>query len=376
MYLELLVTAVLAAHLLAMNVASAGPLVAAALWPRDCAAADAKGALSTQLTSASLAALIVGIILGGALLVVPSPGVRAALARFPASLYWFAGTELLFSAICMSLLLALQRRKVVGPRGAWALAFMTSLNLLYHFPPLMAVFGELAANPAWAPAGQIDHAAMLRLWARPEILALWAHFTLAAIATAAVYALWILHRRPAPPLTASQNDAGPDRRSRRLATAALAATLLQIPVGVWLVVVSADSVRSSILGGSLAPSFLFLSGMVATFVLLQSLVQLACGDQTLAATRRAAWLLVAIVVLMTGTLRTSRLRADHRTAGGAAVRGGGAGQGGRYFSSAAASACFAFSLSASSTCFSSSVKSFFAASKSPPGSSPLAIISP
>ena len=177
---ELLFTAALAAHLLAVNVASAGPLIAAAVWRQGRGGLDERTWLSTRLTQRSLAALVVGSLLGGLLLAVPNPGVTAALARFPKSLYWYAGAELVFSAFCLALLWALQRKNRVGRWGAWILAVLSSSNLLYHFPPLMAVFGELVADPAWAPGGLIDHAAMLRLWARPEILALWAHFTLAA----------------------------------------------------------------------------------------------------------------------------------------------------------------------------------------------------
>jgi hypothetical protein len=109
-----------------------------------------------------------------------------------------------------------------------------------------------------------------------------------------------------------------------LAAAALIPTLLQIPVGVWLVVVSDDATRSSILGGSLPASVLFLGGLLASLVLLQTLVNLALGDQTPAATRRAAWLLVAIVLLMTGTLRVSRLHADGAAVVSAAGEGGAA----------------------------------------------------
>ena len=373
MYLELLITVALAAHLLTVNIASAGPLFAASFWRPSRAAPEAGRWLSTRLTKASFAALIIGSILGAALLAVPSPGLEAALARFPSSMYWYAGSELAFTAICLALMLLLQRKYRIGRWGAWSLALLSSSNLLYHFPPLMAVFGELVADPAWAPSGEIDRPAMLRLWMRPEILALWAHFTLAAIATTAVFALWTIRRQPADEMQAD-DSAIAARVARRLAAAALIASLVQIPVGVWLVVVSDEATRSSIMGGSLPASAMFLGGLLATFALLQTLVYLAFGDQTTAATRRAAWLLVAIVFLMTGTLRVSRARPDRVGAGAAAHRS--AGQGGDYFACAAASAIAASALNSSSIFFSSSVRSFFAASRSPPGSLPCSSNSP
>lgn len=321
---ELLFTAALAAHLLAVNLASAGPLIAAAIWRRSDGAGDERQWLSIRLTKASLAALVVGSLLGGVLLAMPNPGVTAALARFPKSLYWYAGAELVFSAICLALLGVLQRTNRIGRWGAWILAGLSSSNLLYHFPPLMAVFGELVADPAWAPSGVIDHSAMLRLGARPEILALWAHFTLAAMATAAVFALWELRRREREVGQRADGDA--PRLARRLAVTTLIATLLQLPVGVWLVVASDAATRGAILGGNLAASALFLGGLLATFALLQTLVHLALGDQTPAATRRAAWLLIAIVLLMTGTLRLSRLRIAEAAGGAAIIRSEGQGE--------------------------------------------------
>jgi hypothetical protein len=324
-YLELLVIAVLAAHLLAVNIASGGPLIAAWLWRHDGVTVEPLRWMSVKMTKASLGALMAGSLLGAALLAVPSPGLTAALARFPMSTYWYAGLELVFSGICLTLMLVLQRANRIGRWGAWLLAALSASNLLYHFPPLMAVFGELVADPTWTSNDVIDRPAMLRLWMRPAILAMWMHFTFAAIATSAIFALWMLSHRQGTSSVPSSAEAR--RSTRRMAAAALIASLLQVPVGVWLLVASDETTRDALIGGSLLASALFLGGLLTTIALLQSLMNLALGDQTPAAMRRAAWLLIATVVLMTGTLRLSRASDRHDAHGDAAKEFAGQGRG-------------------------------------------------
>ena len=68
----------------------------------------------------------------------------------------------------------------------------------------------------------------MRLAMRPEVLAFWAHFTLASIAAAAIAAAALAPREASH--FASQ------RMFQRLAGAARAATLAQLPIGVWLLV--------------------------------------------------------------------------------------------------------------------------------------------
>jgi hypothetical protein len=311
---EIVVTLLLAAHLLAMNVASAGPLVGTwLLWRVDRDAGTGAGS-SSRILWLSLRLLIVGSLLGGCLLLLPNASLRAALGRFPAEAYWFAGLELIFSAGCI---LAL----IIG--GAWfaerrrlaaVIALLSATNLLYHFPPLMAVLGELAADPRWAADEQIDRAALLRLWARPEILALWAHFVLASLAVAPIAALWPSPRRDSE---ARLNDS--PAIVRRLGAWALAATLLQIPVGLWLLAASDAAARDSMLGENLWASACFAGGVLAALWLLQTLTAIVLGDKR-SAVRRAGLLLVLVTTLMSATLRASRAPSiekaprDHATA--------------------------------------------------------------
>jgi hypothetical protein len=289
---NLLVDVLLAAHLLAMNIASAGPLMALWIVRGRLRENAAHRRMAGRVACLSFRSLIVGGVLGGAMLLAPSVGLRAALGRFPANAYWFALAELAFSAASIAGLWESVRRR--WPFWLSALfAFASASNLLYHFPPWMAVIGELAADPSWASGEVFDHRALLALWHRPEIAATWLHFVLASIAAAAVAAMW--SRR-------NEDDESP---LPGLATWALVATACQIPVGVWMVVSRNAAVRDALLGGRLLPTALFAAGVLAALALLQALLAVVLGEGQWAV-RRSAWLLLIVTLLMTATLRHSR----------------------------------------------------------------------
>jgi hypothetical protein len=283
---------VLATHLLAMNIASAGPLVA--LWMvrgRRGENADRRQ-LAVRVARLSLQALVVGALLGGWAIMASGEGLRAALGRFPASAYWFGLSELIFSAICIAGL----ARGVDRRWPFWAnvvLALASASNLLYHFPPWMAVIGELAVDPNWASGRLLDHRSLLALCKQPEIAATWLHFVLASFAAAAIAALWISRQ-------------GDDESSTRgLGLWALVATACQIPAGVWMVVSRNDAVRDALLGGQWFATLLFAAGVLAALALLQVLLAVVLGEGEWAV-RRATFLLVIVTLLMTATLRHSR----------------------------------------------------------------------
>jgi hypothetical protein len=285
----------LGAHLLAMNVAAAGPLVWGWLVGRR---DERRLELARRIAGRSLLALAVGIALGAALLAAPNPELRAALQRFPASAYWYAAAELVFSAGWMAVMLFAARRVQGRPWLAWFIAIISASNLLYHFPPWMAVIGRLAVDPSWAAGEVIPRAALLRLAARPEILALWMHFVLAAIAGAAIAALW--------PAQGENADVADQSVWRPLAVAALAMSLLQLPVGAWLTATSSPAMRNALLGGELYASACFLAGVLAALWLMHTLALIALGDAAPAMRRRAGWSLAVVALLMTATLVTGR----------------------------------------------------------------------
>lgn len=309
---DIFIAVTLAIHLLAVNIAAAGPLVAAWLASRGRETRLAARRVVWQ----SLTGLAVGAVLGGGLLLTESERMQAALARFPASTYWFAAMELAFSAACIGGMLIVIRTDRARSWAVWLLALASASNLLYHFPPLMTVIGKLASDPLWASEKLITRRVLLGLARRPEVVAFWLHFALASIAAATVIAAAFAPREANRP-----EDEG---LLRRLAGTALAATLAQLPVGVWLLTAGGSVERDAMLGDQLLASAAFMGGVVAALALAHSLAMIVLGDVTPHMRRRSGWLLIAVAVLMSATLTASRRerridRVSHRRAAPSAV---------------------------------------------------------
>ncbi|MCH7752898.1 MAG: hypothetical protein IH898_12215 [Planctomycetes bacterium] len=300
---ELLIVVLLTAHLLTMNLASAGPIVC--IWLRGRGSVDAGLAnqLGHSLAWLSVAAMVVGMLTGGLLLLAPlSEPLREAFRRFPAQAYWYGGLELLFSLTCL-----------LAYAGSWRLfsqqrwlhavfALMSATNLIYHFPPLMAVLGKLAANPSWTTTPIIDRPALLELMARDNVISLSAHFALASIAVAGLTALWLLAGRGERDL----ENAEARRVARVTAGIALVSTILQLPVGMWVLATMSQVSREALMGNRPLASLLFLAGVLLAVLLIGRLLAVVSGEVRLTEIRRAGWLLLLVTLLMTATMRLSR----------------------------------------------------------------------
>jgi heme A synthase len=297
--LTLLIILSLAAHLVAMNIAAAGPLVCA--WLLRGKSNDFEW--SRRMAGLSTAALLVGALFGGLLLVSPSEGMSAALSRFARDTYWFAISELLFSLGCLVFLAQLSRGPTRRPVWAWILALATASNLLYHFPPLMTAISKIAVEPRWAREAVISHRVLLRLATRTEVLSLWLHFVLASVAGAAILAICTGEGMRKEKKEKSDEEVA---SVRRLAAAALVVTLLQLPVGAWVLLTSDGLAQDAIMGQDGFATSSFAAGVLLALGLTQTLAAIAGGDTQPSVRGRAAGLFVAVAVLMTATLILSR----------------------------------------------------------------------
>jgi len=302
--LELLIVVGLTIHLLAVNLACAGPLVC--IWLHCCGECGGlHDRLGKSLAWASLASLVLGILTGGVLVfVAPSAGLYEALGRFPVHAYWMAGIELVFSLACM-LIYAISWKPL--RRWRWRrwlhalISLLATSNLLYHFPPLMVVLGKLAVDPTWTSNAIVDRPTFRELMVRGDVLSLTTHFGLASFAVAAVAIITLLSR------SKSDNQQQPIKQVARGAAAlALLSSLLQVPVGVWILATLSGTERQALMGGDLLSSLLLVGGLLLTFHLLQRLVAVAMGEVDSGSLRRVGWLLVVLVLMMTATLRGSR----------------------------------------------------------------------
>lgn len=297
-----LIVGLLSVHLLAMNLASAGPLYSIWLGRRGCELDTSRGEIGRKLAVFSVWVLLLGIVTGlGQLYFASSSGMDAAMQRLPKRGLWMATTELAFSLICL-LVYAASWRALRNHRWWHAfLALLSCSNLLYHFPPLMSVMGRIASDPTWTEAEVLDRTALLPLFQRSEILALSMHFVLASLAVSALAVLWLASRIDEVDWESSALPI-----SRRAAGMALFVTAMQLPVGIWLLISLPQSNQRAMMGGNAVASFAFVGALLLTFILLQRLVAIAIGKVESRDLRTACWLLVALVMLMTATLRLTR----------------------------------------------------------------------
>src|SRR5262245_54273025 len=146
--MEILLIILLSAHLLCVNVASGGPVVAAWLDWRGAKGDDAATKAAKYLASASIVGMLAGAGLGLLLGWLKWNAAYRALWLGPLSykLHW-AGVEAIFSLIMLGgWWWWLPDR--AGGSGRWlaariAAALLAATNLLYHFPMLFSVAAHL-----------------------------------------------------------------------------------------------------------------------------------------------------------------------------------------------------------------------------------------
>lgn len=307
--LHLISPLVLAVHLLAMNLACVLPLHACWLASWERTRHEAERFSAKRLIWHGLLALVVGCLLGGVLYCWGDDLLKAAWARLPARAFWFALSELVFSAACLLVMIfllgsrPLERESIEGQPTkkktvlAWLLAVLSSTNLLYHFPPLMVVLGKLAANPGWSRLEELPRKELLVLMSEPEVIAMSVHFALASLAVASVYVLWLF----AEHWTQEDSQAS----GKGLAGIALAVTLSQFGVGVWLLASLPGEARERLLGQDAIAAVAFAGGILGTLLLSGSLANIAFGKVSKVDCQKAALWTLVTVLLMTVTLSRS-----------------------------------------------------------------------
>ena len=308
-------TLLLAAHLVTMNVPSAAPLVCIWLNTRRRRGGAAADLVGRQLAHASLWSLLVGMLLGAALVALiwaaGGQGYWDAVRRFPARAYGFALAELAFTAVCLALYAATWQPWRNRPGLHAVVAVLATTNLLYHFPPLMIVLGNLASRPELALESVVTRPVFRGLLLRADVLAQVAHFVVASVAVSGVALMLLANRKH----VRHETGEAADRLVAAGARIALAATLAQLAVGLWVLVQLRSEARWALLGDDWLAGGIFFVAVLAAFGLLHSLSAVALGDVRGPAVHRAALLLLAVVLLMTATLsRTRQIEAAPRVA--------------------------------------------------------------
>ena len=301
MFVEIIVALILGAHLLCVDLAAAGPLVCLWLDRKEGRGDEEAGRAGRFLLKASLHALLVGTLLGvvaGCFLW--DAQYREQLMRL-ASRVHFGVWEWLFSLVLLYLY-RLSWRDATTCCGAkrrlrWFLPLLASTNLLYHFPPLFLIFSQL--NPAGAELTSAEFRARL---VDGYVVARTVHFCLAALAVSGITLIIYTLKKGGSAETTEQTYQ-PARWGARLA---LVATLLQLPVGIWIILQMGPAAQRTVMGGSLITTGLFVASLIGALALMHCLSVLAFGAFQRVLAVRTISLMILVILLMTLVARQSR----------------------------------------------------------------------
>ncbi len=318
---EASIVVVLSLHLACVHIASAGPVIGAWLsWQEGRHGATA-GHAGRWLVQVSLLAFLLGALSGAAVgwLLVEhyDRDYLAAAQRLPSKLWW-GGGELAFYAMC--LVLCLVWWKWGSAERAWQRAgralilLAAGTNLLYHFPPLFTVIQQVAAADD-SDSGTIDPAEFRTLAFRREVLSATLHFWGASFVVTGVAMMTFGMRSSA---NAEQNK----RVVRWGAGIGLAATAVQLPLGVWVLVESPPAVQQSLLGQDVVATTMLVGSIVAAVALMHQLAAAVLGHAERKVVVRTLLLTSLIVLMMTGTLhRANEIARLTRSGDGRTVAG-------------------------------------------------------
>ena len=296
-------------HLFAVNIAAAGPLACLMLEYR----ARKRGEPTTDALAMRLARLSVGSLWIGGLLGMVSVGFLSlgsndwfleSIHRFPRIKFWNAGAELLFYLACMWGYLVWWKR---SPRERlWqriahrTLAVLAATNLWYHFPPLFVVFTTLATLPSDAWPTVVDAGVYRQMMMDGEVASRSLHHVLASLAIVGVVVMGMALRQ----FRQKENREAARRLVAWGARFALVPTLLQLPIGIWVLV---EYPRHNLLmGDDLLCTGLLIASIVAALLLMHHLAAAAMGETDRKTIMRSMLLMAAVVLMMTAMLHHSR----------------------------------------------------------------------
>jgi hypothetical protein len=310
---DLLLIAIFACHLLAVDVAAAGPLMAIWLEWRETRRGDVlAGEIGRRLAIWSLGAAVIGVGLGLlAVFALPSlepPEYRQAFGRVAHSLWWWATAELAVYVVCVAAYILLWKRWQAHRFWHRALAVLASTNVLYHFPTLFTIISALSMRPQLAEL-PLDAPLFRRMLVQGEVVSRVVHHWLASLAVAAVVAMWMAARSGQRSEAGGQpaSDAAPI--TKQAARIALLATTAQVAIGIWVLLTLPVAMENLVLGEDWLATTMFGASIVTALGLMHHLSVIALGDVSRRKVSVTTLLMVLTVFLMAATLHRARQRA-------------------------------------------------------------------
>ena len=296
----------LSLHLLLMNLAAVGPLLAIWLDMRSLRRDQPEVAGIGRLVGwVSLGAFGLGILLGlaqgGLIWLEGDKAYFTALSYVWDSKVIYVLWEIGFSAVCLAIYVAWWQ---YGQRAAgWQrivsrlLALLAATNLLYHFPPLFTIVGMMARGEVTVDP-PVDSGEFRSLLFQSEVIWFTLHFWFASFAVSGLLTGMLCLKRL------------PDKQRESTAGAAfiiaLVATLLQIPVGFMLTTSLNSGQQSRLMGGDPLCTAFFAIGVGMALWLMNLLAGLAFFEREAKKAHQAAMVLGGTILLMTAAMLLSR----------------------------------------------------------------------
>jgi hypothetical protein len=296
MLLELLLSMLATAHMLAGGLAAVAPLgVAAGRVLRHDDGGQVEGALR-QVAWLSIVALVVAAVLGLAAgyfrYTLGGSDYGQMLERFPMRFYVITLLEWLFALLCYT---AWYGSWSWGGRHPWwhlLLATVGATNLLYHFPPLMVLQRILTERPDTITADIVTRGHTLGVILSGEVVAHTLHFYALAAGFSCATTLWLTTR-----------DGALSTLRRMAGWGGLGATVAQILTGVALVVLIPGDDASHVTGRNVFGTLCLVGTIGVAIALVVSYARIALQPDDATRWRRPAYLTVVGSLLMSMAVR-------------------------------------------------------------------------
>ena len=312
--LDFIYIPVFALHLLAVNVASAAPLVC--IWLRcretrhgDAAARAVGQYLARQSNWMLLWGSALGMVMVGLLWLGPDHRFFDLIDQHKKFLHpklWWGLAELVFYVACMWAYVVTWERLGGGGRVRRGLhhllAVLAASNLLYHFPPLFGVLAALSVDPGLLDGATLERKAFLRLMGSSEVLWMVVHVMLASVATTGVMMMGFALRLARQ----SEDVTGAETVAKWGGRIALVPSIAQLLAGLYVLFHLPGAMQKQFMGGDTLTTGLFAVSVVAALALMHSLAAVALGDVQRKTIIRSMALLVLTVLLMSAALHTAR----------------------------------------------------------------------
>lgn len=299
--LEFAITPLLAFHLMSVNVATAGPLICMWLDWREGRGCELAGRAGRYLAGVSLSLFVVGMGLGAltAYLAWDETHYNLLMRRMPTKVQ-YGIMELLFSLVLMGVYAMWWK---FSQRSRWQrivrmiLILFSATNLIYHFPALFLKVPQLVANGE--ASGSVMGTEDFRQWLMDgEILSRTIHFLLASVAVAGVMLIGYALR-----LNKEDKQEDAQRVATWGARIALVPTLLQIPVGLWVMFALSNTSRDQLMGRDLSGTVMMGLGVLTALYLMHLLASISLGPAPRKKMIMTMIFLTVTVLLMTGAVR-------------------------------------------------------------------------